>query len=448
MGYLLLVLVLAAPNVAAGTVPHNDKKEMRPADSLKTLKRTSEQKEDRAKAAQDLAGMSSDSEVRNFQVVEGLLDVAKDKNDDIFVRIECIEGLGRLEYGVFKQAHEAKSKFMEPFLAILKDKAENTLVKEAVLSAFQLTLDRKALKDMAAFEAISKVAADKSESELLRIMCLGTIGAFGDPKGIGVLSEILNQIPSPSELLKTAVVQAFSELLTAVDDPEAITFVMVKRITEFVGDTKFSPALRADALKALARLKVQGVRGLEGIVGDITKILNTENDLKLLISAIESLGILGDEQGLDALDNAIKNYAQDPKQNAMINENRAKVRQMAMKALGKVLARQNTKLNQGAILKCTNMLIEPLKVAADQGAMESEAVMLSAIFSLGYLHPKKKEFEGQQKRATETLVHRMKPINKPSERMVEAIIKTLKAINEQPFGMDVKAWEEYLDTRK
>jgi len=448
MACLLLALGLAAPKLAAGAAPSNQKKDLRPADSIKVLKRKSAPPEDRATGAKELAGMSNAAEVRDFQVIEALLDVAKDKNDDIFVRIECIEGLGKLEDGLFKQDHLAKNKFIEVFMAILKDKAENTLVKEAVLSTFRLTLDRTALKDKEAFDSISKVAAEKTESELLRIMCVGAIGAFGDPKGIGVLTDILNQVPPPSEQLKTAVVQAFSELLTAVDNPELITFVMVKKITEFVSDTKYPPDLRADALKALARLKVQGVKGLEGLIGDITKILNTENEPKLLVAAIESLGILGDEQGLDALENAIKAFANDPKQNAIVNENRAKLRQVAMKALGDVLARQNARPNQGAIVKCTNMLIEPLKISEDKEARETDAVMLSAIFSLRYLYPKKKEFEGQQKRATEVLINRMRPINKPSDDMLEAIVKTLKAINEQPFGKDVKHWEEYLDKKK
>jgi len=436
-----MVLLQGARQEVLAGAPGTEKQETRTPDALKVLQDKSAPARERASMAVLLGSTATGSEVLEFSADSVLLASAVDKHEDFFVRQECIRALGRLE----SRAPGTKDRCMESFIEALKDRQENAQVRKRIEEYFRDAQSRKVLADDKAFALLVRIAEDKKENPLVRIGAVDAVGSFNEERSIAVLAELLGQTPPPTEPLKSAVVRSFSRLLTNMQSTQAFGVVTINRIAEFATDRKYPPDLRGNALRTLARLKAKNVRGVDKLVDDIKKILESETEMKLLLAAVESLGILGDESGLEALQNALRAYAQDENADALIQANRTLIRRTAMDTLGEVLSRQNQKPNAAAIFKCTDMLLEAIKVGTTPNdKMEADEVQKAAIFSLQYLCPNKKEFQAQHRRAVEALVTRMKPAHKPDEEMLNAIAKTLEAITEQPFETDIRAWEEYL----
>lgn len=424
------------PEVHAAA-PGTEKQEIRTPDALKAFQDKSASARQRSSMAEYLGHSATSSEIQEFGVDAALLAATLDKNEDPSVRQECVKALGRL----VPRAPSVKDRYMEPFLEMLGDKQENSIVRKRIVEAFRDNQARKGLNDDRAFALLIRIVTDKTENPLVRIGAVDAIGSFNIEKSITVLADLLGQIPAPTEPLKSAVVKSFSRLLTNVPSTQAFGVPTINRISEFAKDSKHPPDLRANAFRTLARLKAKNAKGLDGLPEDIRKILEEENEMKVLLAAVEAAGILGEETLLEPLQNTVRAFAHDEKQNAIAQTNRMLLRVAVMDSLGEVLSRQSQKPNAAAISKCTDMLLEAIKVGEN---METLDVQRAAIFSLQYLCPNKKDFQAQHKRALEALLERMRPVNNPSEEMLNAIVKTLEAITEQPFETDLKRWEEYL----
>jgi HEAT repeat protein len=203
----------------------------------------------RVLAIDSLAGVSKEEESDN-KVIEGLLDIVKSTND-IFVRIAAIDALGKLQINVTKD-DKAKTKYLDPFLAILKSKDEHVKVRVAVANVFKLTLDKNKLADTdQVFKpAILPVASNKADPTLLRVVCIQAIGEFGKAENIAILADLLIE---EDPQIRTATVDAILTLMSKAAEVQ-VPVPVVNKLLDVMRDEKADLVLRVAVMKLMAQL--------------------------------------------------------------------------------------------------------------------------------------------------------------------------------------------------
>ena len=444
-----LCLALAAPDFAhaAATGGPVKKPEPTPAELIKTATKKTSSPEDRTKAIEALSKLSPAGIVRDFRVVEGLLDLAHSKDDDMFVRIAAIEGLGNLQFSLFTQDDYAKNKYIEPFTALIKNSEEPVWVRVAAVDAFRRTLKSDGIKDKEAFETLRAVAENDEKGNkaiplIIRKACTSAIGEFGSEKGIQSLVNILSQLNLDLQL-REAAVQALSSLLGAVTNVDLVTVPTINKLIDMAAAKDFPVEIRAEVLRALARLHAQGAKGvMPRLLEILLKVLADEDNPTLVVSAIEALGILGEDSGLAALD---KTYTICFDKNKPGIENDVKIRQAIMRTMGPILSAQNLKRG-GPTDSTVKLVVDLLLKCIDRQTTEKEVpqVVNSAILSLRYLYPKKPAFTNHHKVVIEKFIELLQPKPTPDQEQIHAVMDTLKYLADQDYTEPVR-WIKWFE---
>ena len=435
-------LGLVAPDFAqaAGTGPGR-KADPTPAELIKTALKKSSSVEDRTKAIDGLSKLAPAGIVRDFRVVEELLALALQKEDDMFVRIAGVEGLGQLQFSLFPQDDYAKNKYIEPFTALIKNADELVWIRVAAVETFRRTLKPDGIKDKEAFEALRAVAENddkgpKAVPLIIRKVCTKAIGEFGSDKGIQSLVNILSQLNLDLQL-REAVVQAMSSLLGTVTNPDLVTVPTINKLVDMASAKDFPVEIRAEVLKALSRLHAQGAKGvMPRLLEILLKILSDEDNSTLVVCSIEALGILGEDAGLAALE---KTYTICFDKNKPSIENDVKIRRAIMLTMGPILSAQNLKRG-GPSESTVKQVVELLLKAIERQSTEKEVsqVVNSAIFSLRYLYPKKPAFLHHQRVVIDKFIELLQPKPTPDQEQIQAVMDTLKYLADQDYTEPVR----------
>jgi len=440
-----LLLILGAGSVWAG-----QEKEIPLPELARKVRSRNMHPQEREKAVNRLGGVTNASDARSNQILDVLLDIVKDKDDDLMVRIACIDALGQLEANTFAADHEAKNKFLEPLTAVLVNLDERVFVRQAVTKVFTKTLDPKGLKDAKAVDAMLVLLEDKDGRQnkakavpvILRTECAHAIGEFGDPKTFKTLVEVLRQ-PDLDPVLKEATVGAMATLLEKAGDAVEVDAPTCAKLQEIASDKATPEDIRAQGIILLAHLKANGSKHRNDVIDLCKQILKVEDRLVLLEAAIEALGIVGDQDSIPVLVDTYDVFF-DPKNPG--DKKQVDLRIAIMHTLGYALSAQSARKpgpDAAIIGRVVKLLLQVVDVQSDK--KEVPEVISAAVYALRYLYPKKKEFVDFQKPAAEKLANLMRKSH-DKEDLIKGITKTLTFLTEKDYGDNIERWERYFDT--
>lgn len=432
--------LLDAPRSVQAGEEGAKKKEEEPttAERVKTATAPTARTKDRVDAIRKLGQLRGAQEVRDHRVVEVLLDLAKNKNDHMFVRMEAIQALGELQFNLFATDGHAKNRYTVPFIQILKDGQEEEHVKVAIARVFQKTLVADGLQDRDAVAAMLDSAEERGTPLMLRMACIEASGEIGSPRCIESYSKVLAQ-SDLDPLIKEATLQALCSLLSKYEGGTVtIGLPTLNRLTELVFGKDTPLEIRAKGLIVLARLQRLGVRGID-VLSRLLNILKTEENAEMVLAAVEALGIMGEQSGVPALVAAYDEFFDkaNPTREADV-----RIRTAIVATLGDLLDAMGSKSVNAAAAK---QIVELLLKTVDPQAEPKEAgkVVEDAIFALRYLFHKKPELQAYIQKAAEMLILLLRK-NAESGELQAQIIETLKLITRKPFT-ELARWEKWYD---
>jgi hypothetical protein len=242
-------------------------------------------------------------------------------------------------------------------------------------------------------------------------------------------------------LVKEAVARAIAVVVAKLRENPQIDLPTLNRLKELALDRRTPVEVRAGALIALARLSKLGVRGLD-LLPNIVRILDTEENVDLLVAAVEALAILDDDNGVPAL---LKAYDSFFDKNNLARENDVRIRTAIIKAVGSLMDAQTGKktVNAGNLRLMVELLLKIVDPAAEH--KENNKIIENAIFDLRYLYPKRPEFQVYHQKVAEKLILILRKGQEAGE-LKAAALDTLTIITRRPFGDNLERWENWHDT--
>ncbi len=383
----------------------------------------------RVNAITSLVSITADDE-NNHKVIDALVDLVKNSTD-LFVRIAAIETLGSIQANTI---HEARAKYLDTLIAILKNKDEHVNARMAAADVFRKTLEkgRVADNDQVFKPIIVPIATTKSEPADLRVICIAIVGDYGKADHVSTLADLLAE---ESTQIRSAAVSGIMSLILKASDAQIAPGV-VARLIDVLKDEKSGLPLRIATMKLLAQLIRDGNANVERNVQPlIVKFAENGNDDALVLAAVESIGIIAS----DSVPTLKKVYAAyfDPKN--IDNAKDVPVRKAVMKAVRCILAHQ-------VELRSPDMTTVKGAVAIAVDAIDNDSnvdVKAAAVFALRYLYPKR--FESEQKDACLPLIALMGSVKDPA--LQKKINDTLQFITGARPGSEHDQWIEYVDTR-
>ncbi|GMV82658.1 MAG: hypothetical protein AMXMBFR7_38420 [Planctomycetota bacterium] len=447
---LLAVLVAVAAHAPARAQGAAAKQEKTVAELVSIAKKRTGYPEDRLDAVRSLSSLRDRDKVNENDVVDALLWVVQQKDDDLFVRIGCIKALGQLQGNLFTLDRLAAKKYTEVFTKHLTDDKEETHIRAEICRVFGATLVLSSLPEERALEALQKIASEEGRQAgnmpdlLIRETAVRAIGQVGNGACLDTLANILIQVNLDNRL-KEAVLSAFYALLSRIDKDldKLVTPPTVNRLIQLVEEKAMDAEIRAEGMKALARLEANGVRTGNRVLPVIEKILKEESKPVLLIAAVEALGVTGKDEALPALIKAFEDmYNADSASGSYAND--LKIRQTIAKTLGYMLAAQRVRKPApvaDSVAKMAKLLLDIVDPQAQK--KEVKEVIRSAIFSLRYLYPMQTPFKEFHKDALEKLLYHLRKDEDKEGRAV--LLESIEYISRQNFGDDVVRWDKWFD---
>jgi hypothetical protein len=394
---------------------------------------------DRVDAIRKLGSLTTAQEVRDQRVVEALLDVARDAQDDLFVRRQAMQALRDLQFNLFAVDGFARSRYTIPFVEIIKNPNEEELIRAEVSSVFAKTLDAGDLPARQAVNAMLEIAEDKRTSLMLRVSAIRACSDIGSADCIPSFGKILSQ-GELDPLVKEAVLRGIAVVLPKLGDAKVdISLPTLNKINELVFAKDTPAEIRAQGLIALARLKKLGVKGID-ILAKLTKILKEEENVDVVVASVESIGILDEEGGLGALLNAYKDFYD---KGNVTRPADVRIRTAIIKTLGDLLNAQIGKKggpNAATVKQIAELLLKIVDAQAEEN--EVEGVVENAIFALRYLYPKLTAFQPFHQQVAEKLITRLQS---KATGMKEQLIDALEIVTRMPFKDDVARWVKWYD---
>ncbi len=423
---------------------------------------------ERTSAIKALSLQSDPQGVRDQRVVEDLIQIALTSSEPMFVRLPAIQAVGNLQKRIFKTDGYAKNKYLEGFTKLLQDTKEVPFIRAEICKVFAETLELKGIRDEQAFSAMVQIMDDPNKNNpilgqplTVRIEAANAVGAFGSAKAFKNLSNVLLD-PDTDPLLRERVIVAFYNVLSQVEDvKDQIGVPTINKMIEMIRNPKMGFEIRAEVMKALARLYSGGVRGLDEAMGAIRKIIEKEGEMELVVAAVQALGIAGDETSLPILKDAFGDFynSEDPKALKDL-----KIRTAIMQTMGYLLSAQAGKKggpSENAVRDMVELLLgatdpnpEAPKTEFTKGTPTSE-VLAPALYSLRYLYPSHAPYELHRRKVVQRLIHLMK-LKKTDKRdspelitgsLRELTIEALYYITQQPYGDNVERWDRWFDVK-
>lgn len=443
-GVLASAAFLLAPAFLSAAEPKETTAEL-----IDKLKRRALWELDRVEVARLLSQLQDDATVRDQKVVETMLDVVKSSADGLRVRIECIKALGRLEHTLFQSGHFAKHQYLDAFRSILESKTEHHMLRGAVCDVFSDTLqvmgNDKEVRDEQVYNGMLTLLKDRQQAQGFRIKLVDAIAGFGSPAAFRAFGDVLNEI-NLDQSLREAVVRGVAKLLSRLETvtDEELPYATRNKILEIIEDKSVPDETRAEGLKACARLKSRGIKfdynKLNAIIADI---LVHSKKVVLLVSSIESLGILGDDTALGSLEKAVRDFYGDE---ARMNKGFDEIRQAIMKTLGRMLEYQIDKPTAASVAKIVEMLCKPIDLYTDPDVVnkEREPIVQAAVFSLSYLWPKKPAFDAQRRNVIEKLLWILEG-QKVGATLRAEVVQTLHFLTEAVYDDEPYRWNAWFN---
>ena len=394
---------------------------------------------DRVDAIRKLGSLTTAQEVRDQRVVEALLDVVKDAQDNLFVRRQGMQSLRDLQFNLFATDGYARSRYTIPFLEILKNANEEELIRAEVASVVAKTLDPNDLPSRQAINSMLEIAEDKRTPLMLRVCVIRACSDIGSPDCIPSFGKILSQ-GELDPLVKESVLRGIAVVLPKMGESKVdVPLPTLNRILELVFSKDTPVEIRAQGLVALARLKRLGVKGID-VLPKLIKILKEEDNMDVVVAAVESIGILDEEGGLPALLDAYRSFYD---KGNITRPADVKIRTATIKTMGELLDAQINKksgANAGTVKQIAELLLKIVDPQAEEN--EVEGVTENAIFALRYLYPKTPAFQPFHQPVAEKLITRLQG---KAIGMKEQIIDALEVVTRMPFKDDVGRWVKWYD---
>lgn len=397
---------------------------------------------DRVDAIARLGGLSSSQEVRDQRVVEALVEAARPKDEDLFVRQAACKALASLQRNLFATDRFAKGKYLIPFIEILKDRGEDELMQTTVAEVFADTLEPNELQDRQAVAAMMEIAEDKNAPLTLRLACIRAVGRIGPGDGIKCFVEILRQTEL-DPLVKEVTLQALADWLTKVSGNVDVPLPVLNKIMELIKDKTTPMEIRARALVALAELRKRGAKGIE-LLPEIRRILKQEENSELVIAAVKSVGIMEEDSALADL---LAAYTDFFDQANVSRENDVRIRLAVVQTLSDLLSAQvsapaRKKIPNAAVIK---QVIEQLLKIVDPATEPKDvsSVVENAIFGLRYAYPRQSQFQNHHQKIAEKLILLWRKGGEQGEHK-QSILTTLKTVTRMPFET-LERWERWYD---
>jgi HEAT repeat protein len=430
MALLGVAAALAAPQArAAAPTPANPAKsagdEPRPptvAEKLDIARNPAKHSSLRVKAIENL-NRCTEKEIQDNRLVDELLDIVN-KASDMFVRVEAIKTLGDFQTNF----PESKTKYIEPFMALLRSDKEYPQVRKAVAQVFKKTLDPKGLKDEKACQALVEIVKNRQEAIPLKIEAAAAIAEFGKSEGIKSLSELLSD---PEQLVKEAAAKAIYRILVKLPET-SLDVVTVNRLGALMDDAGLPPDILVAVMRVMAQLIRDGNMQAKNLA--LSKILEMPKKASsdvIVLGAIEAMGIIGSEDSVGPL-NATYEFYLDKKDYNKAGD--LPIRRAVAEAYSTILMAQS------------NARTPNMKIVKDAAALlvgmvdndESPAVKSAAIFNIRYLYDRK--FADTHKVVFSALIGFLNKTK--DEGLKNDINKTLEALTALTFT-DHRRWDEW-----
>ena len=254
--------VILAPSISFSA--ENDDKSI--SELLEIAENRASYLQERVDAVNQLANLRNVGDVRDQRVVVRLLKLARDKKDNLLLRVPTIQALGKLQFTSFSVDNHALNRYVEPFTSILKDNDEEELIRVEIARVFENTLKFGSLAEERAYDAMIEIAQDTGRDVqssntpmIVRLACTRALAAGTRDKkgkyagrGFEALAGILGQI-NLEALLREEAIRSFARLLTKVDvGKRQIKPATVAKMVEIVQNKKMNLYVRIESLKALA----------------------------------------------------------------------------------------------------------------------------------------------------------------------------------------------------
>lgn len=405
--------------------------------------KTAAHPKDRVDSIRELGGLNDASEVRDQRVVDVLCDIAKDSKDDLFVRMEAMNSLGNLQFGLFQTDGLARNKYTIPFISVLKDRNEEELIQTKVAQVFARTLPPDDLQAKQAMTAMQDAAKAKTESLMLRVASVDALSEIGSPDSFDAFSAILGQ-SELDPLLQERVLRGMAVLLGKISDPDTVKpppLATINRIVDMVFSQATPSEIRAVGFVALARMKKGGMIKTLDLQPRLIKILKEEDNGDLVVAAIDAIGILDESGATPALITAYGDFFDST---SPTREADVKIRTNIVKTLGDLVNAQSMeRAPDAAVIRSIAELF--LKtVSVDQENTEIESVKDNVVFALRYFCHKKPEYKAFHQRICASLILMLRK-NRQAGGLSPSVLDTLTFVSRYPGGDDLARWERWYD---
>lgn len=419
------------------------------AEMVGKLKSRSLYELDRVEMARALSQTQDAATVRDQKLVDVLLEIAKSASDGLRVRIECITALGRLQHTLFQSDNFAKHQYLDPFRSILENKNEHHMLRSAVCDVFSDTLQvlgkDQEVRDSQVFDGMLNLTKDRQQALGFRIKLVDAISGFGSPKAFRYFGDILNE-PNLDQSLREGVVRGIAKLLARLDEvsEDDLPFATRNKILQIIEDKTVPNETRGQGLKACARLKTRGFKfDYSKLNTIITDILEHGTDPDLVVSAIDALGIIGDDSALGSMEKAVRDFYSEVN---FMKKDSDKIRLACMKTLGRLLENQIARPDAASVNRITAMIFTPIELFTNPEATmkEKEPIVQAAVFSLSYLWSRKPAFDAQRRNAVERCLWILEG-QRVNQNLRNEAVQTLHFLTDAVYDDEPYRWKAWFN---
>jgi hypothetical protein len=423
-------LLLVAASVRAGAAA--DEGMPTPADWLEQVRNGT--RREKLEALDGLGGIRDAGTLRQWGIVEALLEGTLDDKENPLVRWKIVITLGNIARGLQR---DAKEQIRDPLIKVLKSRGAHTLVRvEAARQLGRIATadqfeDRTIVNELTGASSPSRGTPPEVAAAALK-----ALGSIGDPRAREAIRNAMNH---RDPMINEAALEALEAALSGPRAAEFVDPAMSGFLVRLASKKDISPEKRESIFKSMGLLIRQGIK-IPSAEGLLVKVLREEERVSTVKMAIQAVGLMGTPGAAKALGDVYKRFG--PPKDATATDEGADVRAQVCVTIGDIFDVWAKKGPAGAASAgSVRSLVDVLANALIHD--QNDRVKIEAAISLGNLYDRRYD----RTKAVEVLIAVLGAKNVGQE-LKKRTAESLQLITGRLFGDDVDRWERWYKENK
>jgi HEAT repeat protein len=379
---------------------------------------------ERLEALQGITQLRDMKQIREWKIVELLMELSKDDNPRVARR--AVKGMGDLVMGAERGL---KDQVRTPIIKILRDAKRFPLVRSEAARQLGRLLTAGDFADAEGVTALIRIAnAEVTKAPEVAAACIIAVGDIGDRKGKELIRERLN---SRDTMVQEAALEALEKFLTGRHAKDIVDASLGDLLLRLLSNPRLTPEGKERILQAVG-LAVKNGTPKARAEAALLRVLDAEKKESTLVAGLKALAFAGTPKCVKTLVALFERFSKPGEDGADVG---MKVRAQVCSTIGELFDAWGRSRTLDGAGGAARLLCELLT-----GAMisdKADSVKKEAIVSLGNLYDRKYD--------------RLKPVaaliallaETTGEDRQNMIVESLEVLTGRSFGADAERWERW-----